>query len=48
MANILLENASAWGKMKKGLVADIRSASKRKITETVLENDRRAVLNEQN
>ena len=46
MANILLENASAWGKMKKGLVADIRSASKRKITETVLENARRAVLNE--
>ena len=46
MANILLENASAWGKMKKGLVSDIRSASKKKITETVLENARRAVLQE--
>lgn len=46
MANILLENASAWGKMKKGLVSDIRSSSKRKITETVLENARRHVLNE--
>jgi hypothetical protein len=46
MANILLENASAWGKMKKGLVSDIKSASRRKITETVLENARRAVLQE--
>lgn len=46
MANILLENASAWGKMKKGLVSDIRSSSKRKITETVLENARRHVLHE--
>jgi hypothetical protein len=46
MANILLENASAWGKMKKGLVSDIRSASKKKITETVLENARRHVLQE--
>ena len=44
MANILLENASAWSKMKKGLVSDIRSSSKRKITETVLENARKAAL----
>lgn len=46
MANILLENAAAWGKMKKGLVSDIKSASRRAITETVLENARRAVLQE--
>ena len=32
MANILLENAAAWGKMKKGLVSDIKSASRRAIT----------------
>ena len=46
MANILLENAAAWSKMKKGLVSDIKSASRRAITETVLENARRAVLQE--
>ena len=46
MANILLENASAWGKVKRGLVSDIKSASKKRITETVLENARRHVLNE--
>jgi len=46
MANILLENAAAWSKMKKGLVSDIKSASRRSITETVLENARRAVLQE--
>jgi hypothetical protein len=46
MANMLLENQSAWAKMKKGLVSDIKSASRRNITETVLENARRAVLNE--
>ena len=46
MTNILLENPSAWAKMKKGLVSDIKSSSRRAITETVLENARRAVLNE--
>ena len=46
MTNILLENPSAWGKMKKGLVSDIKSASRKAITETVLENARRAVLQE--
>lgn len=46
MANILLENAVAWNKMKAGLVSDIKSASKRAITETVLENSRRAILKE--
>ena len=46
MANMLLENQSAWAKMKKGLVSDIKSASRRNITETVLENARRAVLQE--
>ena len=46
MANMLLENQSAWAKMKKGLVSDIKSASRRNITETVLENARRAVLTE--
>lgn len=46
MANMLLENQSAWTKMRKGLVSDIKSASRRQITETVLENARRAVLNE--
>lgn len=46
MTNILLENPSAWAKMKKGLVSDIKSASRKAITETVLENARRAVLNE--
>lgn len=46
MANMLLENQSAWNKMRKGLVSDIKSASRRHITETVLENARRAVLTE--
>ena len=46
MANMLLENQSAWTKMRKGLVSDIKSASRRQITETVLENARRAVLTE--
>lgn len=46
MANMLLENQSAWSKMRKGLVSDIKSASRRQITETVLENARRAVLQE--
>lgn len=46
MANILLENAVAWNKMKAGLVSDIKSASRRAITETVLENSRRAILKE--
>ena len=40
MANILLENAVAWNKMKAGLVSDIKSASKRAITETVLERNK--------
>ena len=46
MANLLLENAVAWNKMRKGLVSDIKSASKRSITETVLENSRREFLKE--
>lgn len=46
MSNILLENSVAWSKMKNGLVSDIKSASKRQITETVLENARRYVLKE--
>ena len=46
MANLLLENAVAWNKMRKGLVSDIKSTSKRAITETVLENSRREILRE--
>ena len=46
MTNILLENPSAWAKMKKGLVSDIKSASRKAITETVLENARREILKE--
>lgn len=46
MANILLENAIAWNKMKSGLVSDIKSPTKKAITETVLENSRRAILKE--
>ena len=46
MANLLLENAVAWNKMRKGLVSDIKSNSKRAITETVLENSRREILRE--
>lgn len=46
MANILLENNVAWNKLKKGMVSDIKSASRRAITETVLENSRRAFLAE--
>ena len=36
MSNILLENSVAWNKVKKGLVSDIASASRRAITESVL------------
>lgn len=46
MSNTLLENAVAWNRMRKGLVSDIKSASKRSITETVLENSRREILRE--
>ena len=46
MSNILLENTVAWNKLKKGMVSDIKSASRRAITETVLENSRRAFLAE--
>ena len=46
MANMLLENQNAWNKMKAGLVSDIKNASRKVITETVLENARRYVLNE--
>lgn len=46
MGNLLLENAIAWNKMKQGLVSDIRSASRKAITETVLENSRREILRE--
>jgi len=46
MSNILLENSVAWNKVKKGLVSDIASASRRAITESVLENARREILKE--
>lgn len=46
MGNLLLENAVAWNKMRKGLVSDIKSNSRRAITETVLENSRREILRE--
>lgn len=46
MGNLLLENAVAWNKMRKGLVSDIKSSSRRAITETVLENSRREILRE--
>lgn len=46
MGNLLLENGVAWNKMRKGLVSDIKSASRRAITETVLENSRREILRE--
>jgi len=46
MSNTLLENTVAWNRMRKGLVSDIKSASKRSITETVLENSRREILRE--
>ena len=46
MANILLENNVAWNKLKKGMVSDIKSTTRRAITETVLENSRRAFLAE--
>lgn len=46
MGNLLLENGIAWNKMKQGLVSDIRSASRKAITETVLENSRREILRE--
>jgi hypothetical protein len=46
MSNILLENTVAWNKMKKGLVSDIASSSRRAITESVLENARREILKE--
>lgn len=45
--NILLENASAWNKVKTGMLSDIKQPSRRRITETVLENARRNVLFEQ-
>lgn len=46
MGNLLLENAVAWNKLKKGMVSDIKSATRRAITETVLENSRREILRE--
>lgn len=46
MGNLLLENAVAWNKMRKGLVSDIKNSSRRAITETVLENSRREILRE--
>lgn len=46
MGNLLLENAVAWNKMRKGLVSDIKSNTRRAITETVLENSRREILRE--
>jgi hypothetical protein len=46
MGNLLLENQVAWNKMKKGLVSDIKSNSRKAITETVLENSRREILRE--
>lgn len=47
MSNMLLENRVAWGKMKAGLLSDIKSASRKAITETVLENARKWALFEQ-
>lgn len=47
MTNVLLENAVTWGKVKSRLVSDIKSSSRKAITESVLENARRAVLTEQ-
>lgn len=46
MGNLLLENAVAWNKMRKGLVSDIKNSSRKAITETVLENSRREILRE--
>ena len=43
---MLLESPVAWNKLKKGMVADIKNATRRKITESVLENTRRAFLAE--
>lgn len=45
MANLLLENQSAWKRLRTELVKDVRG-NRKQITETVLENARRAVLNE--
>ena len=42
----LYENATAWNKLKRGLVSDIKNASKRAITETLLENTRKHFLAE--
>lgn len=46
MANTLLENQIAWNKCKRGMLSDIKSDSRRAITETVLENARREYLKE--
>lgn len=47
MSNLmLLENTVAWNKLKKGLVADVKGASKKAILETVLENTRKQYLAE--
>lgn len=41
---LLLESPSAWNRLKKGMVSDIKGASRRRITESVLENVRRQFL----
>ena len=46
MANTLLENQIAWNKCKRGMLSDIKSNTRRAITETVLENARREYLKE--
>ena len=43
---LLLESPSAWNRLKKGMVSDIKGASRRRITESVLENVRRQFLAE--
>ena len=43
---LLLESPSAWNRLKKGMVSDIKGASRRRITESVLENVRRQYIAE--
>lgn len=43
---LLLESPTAWNRLKKGMVSDIKGASRRRITESVLENVRRQFLAE--
>lgn len=43
---LLLESPTAWNRLKKGMVSDIKGASRRRITESILENVRRQFLAE--